>query len=291
MKVEFRIICSIAALFILTNCSKGAQNNFTQKTKKASIINGTPVTADQVLAKSVVGLMMNGEFDGRDNFWIQGCTGTVLNKNFILTAAHCVKGQNSSDLAVNFSLNSVTFKEQLNPATRITDIENKFTIRKVKSFAIHPLYDGSGSHDVALILLDGETPADSVPVQILPDQYVDLANNKTTFDLQNIEVILMGFGLISEDPSTDTEILRVTTVPAVFNEQFVITDQTKGTGGCNGDSGGPAFFIFENVTYQVGITHGPRAGSTTCHEQGEWVNPALNKNFLADAQAALLAEK
>ncbi len=291
MKLIFKLITLVVVSAFLINCKPTQTTNTVTIKKSSAIINGLPVTADQVLSKSVVGLLMNYEFSAGNKFWLQGCTGSVLNQKFILTAAHCVTDQKPADLAIHFSLNSFSFDKQLDPQTRITDLEKFFTVRKVKSYLQHPLYDGSGKHDLALILLDADIPADAVPVQILPDQLIDLVNNKTKFDKQNVDVVLMGFGLVNESSHTESEVLRMTTVPAVFENQFIITDQTKGSGGCNGDSGGPAFFTFENVTYQVGVTHGPHADSTTCHEQGEWVNPALDKDFLAEAQKKLLSEK
>jgi len=291
MKKILSPISLMAIFIILVNCKPMIKENSFLKNTAAAVINGAPVNPNEILSKSVVGLMMNYEISDGNQVWIQGCTGSVLNQKFILTAAHCVANQHAENLAINFSLNSVTSEQQINPKTRITDIEKSFKIRKVKSFVQHPLYDGSGKNDLALILLESEVPADAISVVILPDQYIDLAGNKTLFDQKNITVILMGFGLINETPITETDVLRQATVPAVFQGEFVITDQTKGFGGCNGDSGGPAFFTFESITYQVGVTHGPHGDSTTCHQQGEWSNPALNKDFLKTGQEKLLSEK
>ena len=290
MKIMSKALSVVFLLTIIVNCTPNSLKRSFQKLSPSKIINGTPVPEENGLSKSVVGLLMNYEFGDGQKIWIQGCTGSVLNKNFILTAAHCVNHMAPTDLAINFTKTSLVFEKQFNPATRITDIEKVFVIRKVKSYIQHAKYDDSGNFDLALIRLEDEIPADAVPVQFLPDQLVNLAENKTSFDLQNVNVILMGFGLVSESPQTDTEVLRETIVPAQFINHLVVTDQTKGTGGCNGDSGGPAFYTFENVTYQVGVTHGPHGQSTTCHEQGEWVNPGLNKDFLTSGQAELLQQ-
>jgi secreted trypsin-like serine protease len=290
MKNLIKIISAALLGLAIFGCTVSKNTKTVTTTSTYKIINGIPVTADQILSKSVVGLMKNFEYGADNKFWLQSCTASVLNQKFILTAAHCVNNAVASDLAINFSLNTVLLAKQFDPKTRITDIENTFVIRKVKSYIQHPLYDGSGNHDLALILLETEVPSDAIPVQILPDQFVDLAANKTTFDQKNIDVLLMGFGLINEYSRKETDILRSTTVPAIFDQQFIVTDQTKGSGGCNGDSGGPAFYTFENITYQVGVTHGPHANSQSCHEQGEWVNPALNKDFLVEGQKKLLAQ-
>ena len=292
MKTILNAIVILVAATVLTNCGPKSKPTpkviSNTKTTSSSIINGTPVLETDVLAKSVVGMMMNYEYNPGNKFWIQGCTGSVLNNKFILTAAHCVRNMVASDLAINFSLKSVLFEKQFDPKTRIVDIEKQFVIRKVKSLMTHPKYDGSGNNDLALLLLDGEVPAGAIPVQLLPDTMIDLVQDKTSLDQQKVDIVLMGFGLISEDPQTDTEVLRYTTVPGIFDTHFVVTDQTHGSGGCNGDSGGPAFYTANGITYQVGVTHGPHGASTTCHEQGEWVNPALNKAFLQSAQVELL---
>lgn len=249
---------------------------------QSSIINGTPVTAENQLAKSVVGLMMKLDKDSSGTVWIQSCTGSILNAKFILTAAHCVIDSEAAELLVHFSLNTVTYAGQKNSATRI-DVEKTMVTRKVKAFVTHPEYTGSGSHDLALLMLADEIPAETIPVKLLPAQYLNADTALTTFEGLTLPVILMGFGVVSEIP-TATEVLRETTVPSKFVDRFVVTDQTKGSGGCNGDSGGPAFLLIDGVHYQVGVTHGPREGSTTCHEEGEWYNPAFDQGFLIEAQ-------
>ncbi len=250
------------------------------------IINGEPVLKTNPLASSVVGLLVKFTSQlnpGQPGIWIQSCTGSVLNSRMILTAAHCVDEKAASSIAINFSLNTVTFDQQRNPSTRITDIEKHFVVRKVKSYIVHPAYDGSGENDLAVIALTEDAPATATPVTLLPSKYLDLTKKQTTFEGESKPVTLMGFGLVNEHTQQDTDVLRQTTVQARFENNLVITDQTKGSGGCNGDSGGPAFLKLDGKTYQVGVTHGPHPGSTTCAEEGEWVNPALDPNFLNSA--------
>lgn len=283
MKISFILLTS---LFLAFSCTENKTQNFSGS-DQSQIINGEPVASTHALAPSVVGLMVKYTSANLDGVWVQWCTGSVLSKKLILTAAHCVKDLENSNIAINFSVNTMTWDQQTNPDTRIVDIEKHFVIRKVKGYMLHSLYDGWGTHDLAVIALVDEVPATAKPVTLLPQSYVNKEANETKFEGQSKPVLLMGFGLINEETQADTDVLRSTVVNAEFIKNFVVTDQTHGSGGCNGDSGGPAFLNLDGVYYQVGVTHGPHGNSMTCHEQGEWVNPALDTDFLAEASKKL----
>ena len=258
------------------------------KQSPIEIINGQPAL-DHVMMPSVVGLFVkySSPANGIDSVWLQWCTGSVLTSKLILTAAHCVKDVEAKNLLINFSGKTVTMDNQFNEATRLLDPSKVFVTRAVRALEINPAYDGSGNHDLAVIALDVEAPSTAKPVALLPSAYISSDKTQTTFEGQVKPVLLMGFGLIKEDPSTDTEVLRSTVVDSTFMKNLVVTDQTKGSGGCNGDSGGPAFVDINGSYYQVGVTHGPHGDSRTCHETGEWVNPALDAQFLSDAAKKL----
>lgn len=282
-----KLILVLNAVAVLASCSAQKQNeklSVQANTNQNSIIQGTPVPAEHPLAKSVVGLFLNYPLGHGEKVWVQACTGSILNQKFILTASHCLKGQNAKDILINFSLNGLNNDNQFDSAKRVTDIESKFILRKVKALRIHPLFGHGGDHDVAIMQLEDQIPDGYQPVTLLPDQYLDQTGRKTIFDIQSRQITLVGFGLFSEEPRISSDLLRLTTLPARFENQFVITDQTHGTGGCNGDSGGPAFYELDGKTYQVGVTHGPHGDSTTCAEEGEWMNPGLEKSFLSESQ-------
>ena len=290
---------SLLNLFVLSGflffagCTASKNTSQISAQNTSSIINGTPVLETDMLAKSTAGLLVNYRYDGIEKVWFQGCSASVLATRFILTAAHCVQGTTASDMAVNFTINSFTSNQQMNKETRVNDIFStpKMVVRKVKNYIIHPGYSGSGDNDIALIILESDIPATAIPATFLPDQYLNVTDLTTAFDGQKVQVTLLGFGIINEAEQTETEVMRRTTLPARFDKRFVVTDQTGGTGGCFGDSGGPAYFEVEGKTFLVGVTHGPHEGSSTCHEEGEWLNPSLFQKFLKDSMADLESGK
>ncbi len=273
--------------FFALACSRSNTAQIKNFSGSFEIIKGEPAT-DHPLASSVVGLFVKDSEMDDGGVWLQWCTGSVIAPKLILTAAHCVAHLNAENIKVNFSGKSFTSETQANSATRINDVSTVFETRQAKAIVSHPEYLGTGAHDLALISLETDAPPAAVPVTFLPEEYLDRSTNQTTFEGQSKPVLLLGFGLIDEDLQTETEMLRSTTVNAQFLKNFVVTDQTVGRGGCNGDSGGPAFVEIDGRYFQTGVTHGPHGSSTTCHEMGEWVNPALDAEFISDAAKKLI---
>lgn len=275
-------ICFILISGLLLNSCNPPKKSLTQlQNNQSFIINGTPATSNYSLAASVVAIFQK-VYINDDPVWILGCTGTVLNPRQILTASHCAYSWSKGDqiptdeLLVSFSLQNIPFSKQVPPETRITEeqILKSFIIRKIAKIKANPAwYQNGAPSDVAVVTLTEEAPATAKPVKFLSLEIIKTLP-------PSFPVIVMGYGLLKESPSTESDVLRYASVNARIEDTLLVTDQSKGFGSCNGDSGGPAFLQVGNEYYQIGITHGPYKDSTNCSQEGELLNPTFVQNFI-----------
>lgn len=272
----------ILPILILTAACQRLLHHEISGAESQKIIQGEIENKNNELANSVVAVFVKEINDRGEFYWIQFCSGSVLNRKNILTAAHCIAGRDLNEVVINFSEKSLDNSLQAQPQTRIENIFSNFEIRKIKRYKINPLYDGSARNDVAMIELQDAAPSSAQAVPFLPDRYLDLKNEKTNLETAdfNYESLLMGYGWISEFPVVFSDHLRKTNVKSKFEGPYVLTDQTHGSGLCNGDSGGPAFIQLLGTYYLVGVVHDLRGEHRTCDEIGEYINPAFHKDFI-----------
>jgi secreted trypsin-like serine protease len=275
MMNKAKTILLIGALSLsLFACNRNASVNSQLADGSIGIINGQPVAKTEQPYKMTARIL---DFIP-DGYWIPGCTASILSDDLILTAAHCVEDMNIQDMRIGFDVQPLTYESQLNSKTRV-DVVKKFTTIEVDNYIVHPLYQKSEyDQDMALIHLKGKIPASFMPTQLLSDEQMKQIKEK-----QSYQITLVGFGMLSEDPPKESQILRQTTVPGEFEGFHVVTDQTHGSGGCMGDSGGPAYLTLNNQLYLVGVTHGPTIDNLDCHHKGVWGNPNFEKAFLNES--------
>lgn len=154
------------------------------------------------------------------------CTGVVLTRDLLLTAAHCV--QPKADYAV------VVFESagpKLVPATRI---------------ALHPRFDPEHfrtrkpTPDLAIVKLSSPLPASFRAAQLSRDIVQPKPGD---------EFVLAGYGIAAESDEKSAGKLRTVTLPAIGNtidSTGVIMVRLsagggKAAGACTGDSGGPVY--------------------------------------------------
>ncbi|OFZ19679.1 MAG: hypothetical protein A2X94_16610 [Bdellovibrionales bacterium GWB1_55_8] len=183
-----------------------------------SIAGGTPVLADDPIARTTVGLISvyPGEGEGKESYGL--CTGSIIAKDFILTAAHCVEG--AQKVALFFG----------------TNMDAESTVRGAVAAEIHPGYVSSKmENDLALLQFQGDLPSGYQTIEFLP---------ASTVLNQGDQVTIAGFGMTDLDKQEGSGLLRKVTEIVygtnVREQNTIMFAHLPQTGACPGDSGGPA---------------------------------------------------
>lgn len=262
----------LLCVFSLLACSAKKTESFAILNSKTSIIGGIKATSTDAITSSTVALITV------DAYGIMAyCTGTLVSKNLVLTAAHCLK-ENQYKPSIFFGEVLPSFDEQSK-------------LLQVSEWVTHPeygwTYDDNHSaisthHDIALIKLQSEIPAMAQPVPIL-DSSVQVKVGDS--------LLLTGYGLIDDLNYKMAEGLNYVRVPvADLLTNIIVTDQTNARGACNGDSGGPAFLETDKGLVVVGVTRGPHGEVSDCHHYGEYTNATMFKDFILQQAHRLMAE-
>jgi len=206
------------------------------------------------------------------------CTGTLIDDDVVLTAAHCVVGQNIVEVI-----------------TGASDIATDGTWIEVSAQHIHPSYSAEGGSDLALLELRSPSPdpAISIASGCLAEQRVQDGSNAA----------IVGFGVISADGEQATTRLHQafsTIADADCSEDLVDGQYTScdpdlrpdsrelfaggdGVDACFGDSGGPLYISDEyDQWYLAGVTSRGARGSNgeACGGGGVWVRPDAHLEWI-----------
>jgi secreted trypsin-like serine protease len=231
------------------------------------IINGIEVTSDDPIAKHVVAFATSGGVT---------CTGTLIKKDKILTAAHCLMTRFGRKNWVSMGLGVVDSSDV---------VSLSYEGQQHPDF--HPDAAKYTINDVAIVTIDPDKVPDFMePVDLLPEgQKLRIGE----------AVTLAGYGLIinkrfpSENVSnSESKLYKTETNVSRFDEKrhLVIYQSEDGvSSACSGDSGGPMFVKRGGRLYLAAITRGPileDQQSIKCRGRGTYTDLAPHLTWISE---------
>lgn len=182
------------------------------------------------------------------------CTGTVIAKRTVVTAAHCVEGVRASRIA--FVLGASAFQPE--------------ALVRVTQLVPHPRYDSARiANDIAVAVLAEDAPVTPIPIntQGLDASWVGRS------------LLHVGYGVSNGRTGAGSGTKRSVTMPisAVGGTQFAYGDRTRNT--CFGDSGGPA--LLEGAGGSASVVGVTSYGDQTCTQFGVDTRVDAFQSFVA----------
>lgn len=242
------------------------------------IIGGTAVPSDPNPYPWIVHLFVQRvvEEDGANKTTIRFCGGNLIQENIVLTAAHCVEGDNVVEILFGLGTKG-NAPSQSQSAT-------------MSSCVMHPGYNASSfANDIALFLLPKPFLINKFP--ILP----------TTRPAIGTNLVVAGWGSTSGSPDEQSSVLMQVTVPvrsddactrALFPDYHASTELCAGSPGadsCYGDSGGPLFDITDCCQYPGTVLYGLTSYGVGCGTNPgvytsvaayrDWIDEVIATNF------------
>ena len=214
------------------------------------ILGGTPATVGQY--PSVVAVDLGDAL----------CSGTLIDKDWVLTAAHCVQGMSPSQIQIHFNTVNIFQSAGKTVGASMAIAKPEFNLSNL------------GANDIGLIkLAQSVTDVTPLPVNLYPAKAP-----------VGIIVTMVGFGAtaVGGGGTVGTEyVVGQTSVSCSLmgenDSNLLCFNQTTGKGKCEGDSGGPSFAMIDGKLTQVGITS---FGDQNCAQFGADTRTDAEKAFL-----------
>lgn len=210
------------------------------KDQTPQIVGGTPAKQDYPWIVAI----HEGRIKERNDLNAHFCGGALIDKRWVLTAAHCVNDFRDEDIWVTVGAKTLD-----------ASIENERL--NVDSIIVHPQYDEQTlANDIALVRL--AMPSSFTPIDVLSQSSAELISVGSRLKV-------MGWGARLDD-ATDLEILYEVDVllqsqedcekayPGEIVNGMICAGYTEGKkDSCQGDSGGPLVVRRGGQFYHMGI--------------------------------------
>lgn len=187
------------------------------------------------------------------------CGGSLISKNKIITAAHCLVSNPGNKIISYKSLIIYLGKHNLRQYTGETGVQTK----EVSRMNINPLYNSSNFQgDIAILTLSSDIEFTNYVRPVCTWE-----ESNSIEDIKGKEGVVAGWGLTEYDQTSEE--LKMASLPVVSTETCLrsypkfyseyLSDKAfcagfrNGTSPCNGDSGGGLVFKRNNSWYLRGI--------------------------------------
>jgi V8-like Glu-specific endopeptidase len=221
------------------------------------IIGGTQDDGDRAV------VLVTAQDDSSGTGW--WCTGSVIARRVVLTAAHCVEdATQSTKMQIMFG----TDQSKAQPTDFID----------VVSWDHDPQYLATNNiaagHDAAVLILGTDAPVEPLAINTTP----------LTDSMDGSPVYVVGYGNDDGAAGTGAGLKRDLTTKLTSLEQGVANVGGPGETTCQGDSGGPSFMTIGGRSVIIGITS---YGEEGCVDYGSvtrvdlsasWIQPFIDAN-------------
>ncbi len=211
-------------------------------------------------SSAIVGGQTTTEYDAVGALTQRGrsfCTGTVVAKRLVVTAAHCLQDVQAANVRFALGPNASSPEAQLGVALIVP----------------HPQYDARRlTNDIGVLVLSQDAPVAPVPI-----------NDSMTSSWVGRSLTFVGYGVTSGFGKAGSGVKRAVdiAVSEVGSTQFAYEDRRKNT--CFGDSGGPAFTT--DAAGNLAIVGVTSYGDRSCTEFGVDTRVDAFRGWIATAAA------
>jgi secreted trypsin-like serine protease len=287
------VAAMMAAFFVFVQSGEAAQVA-DEQFYEPSIIGGTAVPNGKY---PFIAALIDTRIQGNTPLDQQFCGGTLIDKNSVLTAGHCVVDDPSVRPLPTAHLRVIVGRSVLNS-------KQEGQVRRVSAIFAHPDYAVTSSAGVDVTVFDAAVLELSSPVSgITPIKLATSSQNYLEQPGRNATVAGWGDTNAHPEEVNHPDRMRQVRIPVVSDSRadrvidalyghslgyvppIMVAAGKKGKSACFGDSGGPLFEPVEGKRYQIGIT---TFGPSKCGMAGypgvytEVNNPKI-RNFIVAA--------